>query len=318
MRLLNIDLHISVISDVMYILKDLYGDGVEIVNHSISGHNWVFNRPIIVPDVINQFTWKNIDENMIEEFYQRQKHYCQHFDGFIVTHTPVFALLYEKFNKPIIVVNSCRYEQPYSFNGDIEKWDWLNKKLANMKNLHIISNNKADQEYLKLGTGLDSIHIPSLCLYTNAKYNPTKENVIQHGTIESPYEWKELYSYKGIYHIPYEISTMSIFEQYSANVPLFFPSKTFLKKKKGLNSVYGRGNLHPNVSICEDLGWWIDRADYYDDNMKHVIYFDSMDDLEEKIKTTDFEKVSKLMEEHNVVRKKQVYDLWRNIFNSIF
>ena len=30
-----------------------------------------------------------------------------------------------------------------------------------------ISNNKADQEYLRLGTGIDSIHLPSLCLYTN-------------------------------------------------------------------------------------------------------------------------------------------------------
>ncbi|MCJ7767674.1 hypothetical protein MUP79_04735, partial [Candidatus Bathyarchaeota archaeon] len=35
---------------------------------------------------------------------------------------------------------------------------------------------------------------------------------------------------KGIIHMPYECSTMSIFEQYSANVPLFFPSKSFLKE----------------------------------------------------------------------------------------
>jgi hypothetical protein len=29
-----------------------------------------------------------------------------------------------------------------------------------------ISNNKADQEYLRLGTGIESVHLPSLCMYT--------------------------------------------------------------------------------------------------------------------------------------------------------
>jgi len=114
LRLLNIDLHISVISDVMYILKDIYGDDVEITNHSISGHNWVFDRPTARPEIVNQFTWKRIDEDMINKFAEHYESYCNQFDGFIVTHTPIFALLYEKFNKPVIVVNSCRYEQPLS------------------------------------------------------------------------------------------------------------------------------------------------------------------------------------------------------------
>jgi hypothetical protein len=40
------------------------------------------------------------------------------YDGFIVTHTPVFARLFERFEKPVILVNSCRYDQPFMYNGN--------------------------------------------------------------------------------------------------------------------------------------------------------------------------------------------------------
>lgn len=317
-RLLNIDLHISVITDVMHILKDIYGDKVYIKNHSISGHNWVFNRPISHVNIVNQYTWKDINEEMINAFAEYYTPYFNEFDGFIVTHTPIFALLYEKFNKPVIVVNSCRYEQPYSWKNDLVSWEWLNNKLANMKNLHIISNNKADQEYLKLGTGLDSVHIPSLCLYTNEKYTGTKSENIKHGTLQAGYKWNELYSYKSIFHIPYEISTMSIFEQYSANVPLFFPTKKHLKELGGTKSLYGT-ELPPELAVCKNNDWWIDRADYYDEeNMKYITYFDNSEDLENKAKSLDYTKVSHLMAEHNKTRKEKVYTQWKSFFESIF
>ena len=38
------------------------------------------------------------------------------YDGFVVTHSPVLCRLFERFNKPIILVNSCRYDQPYCWN----------------------------------------------------------------------------------------------------------------------------------------------------------------------------------------------------------
>ena len=40
------------------------------------------------------------------------------YDGFIVTHTPVFARLFEHLNKPVILVNSCRYDQPFCYNAN--------------------------------------------------------------------------------------------------------------------------------------------------------------------------------------------------------
>jgi hypothetical protein len=76
--------------------------------------------------------------------------------------------------KPIILVNSCRYDQPYCWNGNMKEWVELNaclKRLEAKQLLISISNNKADQLYLQHGSGVASTHIPSLCLYTNVLYD---------------------------------------------------------------------------------------------------------------------------------------------------
>jgi hypothetical protein len=310
----------------------------------------VFNETSICPDIINAHTWKNINKDMINNFVNRYKDFLSTFDGFIVTHTPVFCLLYETFNKPIILINSCRYEQPFSWNNNIDMWNYLNIKLKEMYNkdqLIAVSNNKADAEYLKIGTGVESIIIPSLCLYTNSKYCPTKDKYIinnnfnihenediinKSSCLKNGYSWQELYSYKGIIHMPYEISTMSLFEQYSANIPLFFPSKDYLInliKNNGYmihsryNKMFGNNNYPNNVDICLNdnsvTDFWINKADYYDeDNMKHIIYFNSNEHLYELVKNIDNYDISEKMKLHNVTRKNNVYTIWKNIFDKLF
>ena len=350
LKLFNIDLHISVIKDIQYILKDIYSDKIEVVNWSISGHSWVFNEQSVKPEIINANTWRNININMINNFVNKYKDFLETFDGFIVTHSPVFCLLYETFNKPIILINSCRYEQPFSWNNDIEMWNYLNVKLKEMydrNQLIAVSNNKADAKYLEYGTKIVSHIIPSLCLYTNSKYLPIHNRFIINNNfniyeneyvankcscLREGYLWQELYNYKGIIHMPYEISTMSIFEQYSANIPLFFPSKQYLlnllqnhdyKINSRYNKMYSNQNCPNNLKIClEDTNWfefWINNADYYDEeNMKYITYFDSSDHLNELIKCVDTNDISEKMRMHNIIRKDNVYTHWKNIFDKTF
>ena len=348
-KLFNLDLHISVIKDIQYILSEIYFDKIEIVNWSLSRHSWVFNENSMIPEIINSDTWKDINLNMINDFVNKYKDFLKTFDGFIVTHTPVFSLLYETFNKPIILINSTRYEQPFSWNNNVEMWNYLNiklKELYDKKILIAVSNNKADAKYLKYGTGIDSVIIPSLCLYTNSVYSPKNDKFIinnnfnifenkyiinKNNCLKEKYTWDELYSYKGIIHIPYEISTMSIFEQYSANIPLFFPSKKYLHEliKNGhtLKSRYNKhtdnNNYHDNLNEClNDNSWlnfWINNADYYDENnMKYIIYFDNNTHLIDLIKNTNTNILSEKMKEHNTIRKKDVYNSWKNIFDKVF
>ena len=250
LKFFNLDLHISVIADVKHIFENHFDHEVE--NWSISGHSWVFGKEPAQVDIVNQDTWTSLNQEMCDQFYERYKDYLNQFDGFIVTHNAAFALLYEKFDKPIIFVNSTRYESPFTLNPVM--WARLNRFLIDgvkRNKIFIVSNNKGDQGYLKYYTGLDSVHIPSLCLYTGAKYTGQRKGFIFHslpgsGQLERMkweclepdlivnhqlphgYRWQELYDFQGVIHMPYNVSTMSLFEQYSANVPLFFPHRNLL------------------------------------------------------------------------------------------
>ena len=70
MKFFNLDLHISVIADIKKIFNDL---GHQVDNWSISGHSHIMGRPIDKVDIINQHTWRNIDQKLVDQFYHRYK-----------------------------------------------------------------------------------------------------------------------------------------------------------------------------------------------------------------------------------------------------
>jgi hypothetical protein len=353
LRFFNLDLHISVIRDVKSILFQLYPE-IEIVDWSISGHVFLVGKKQHDTKIINANTWKQITPKMIEDFNKEYSSFLSQFDGFIVTHTPVFALLYEQYNKPIIMVNSCRYEQPFNWNGDRKTQKYLETKLRDMvdrKQLIPIANNLADSKYLELGTGIKSFHIPSFCAYTETDYTARKraisppslyllkgirvfpsmpDTAYLEDVLKLGYTYEQLFSYKGIIHLPSEISTMSIFEQYTANIPLFFPSKSFLKSllqknKIGFCGPYTRSNYDSRLEPAFGKDWidfWIDKADYYDENnMPHITYYNDFDELKTIVTTYDEKTlsiISEKMKNKNQQRKLSIYSKWSEIMGTFF
>jgi hypothetical protein len=353
MKFFNLDLHISVIADVKNIFEEL---GHTVDNWSISGHAHIMGRPTDNVEVVNQNTWRTIDEKMVDEFYERYKTELQDYDGFIVTHTPCFSLLYEKFNKPIIVIASTRYEDPFSASAP--RWnrfnDYLRRQIDN-KIVIPIANNKYDERYTQLYTDREWEHIPSLCEYTSASYTghhgqylysskfksipPIPGLIEKSRALPRGYGWQQLADYKGVVHIPYNISTMSIFEQYTANIPLFFPSWKFLytlRETFAANGVLSetswnqvhrllpRSTIFPGLddpnNFTNTVGMmnWARLADFYDEeNMPHIQYFDSFEHLEELLQTVDTVKISKAMREYNHKRKKRIYDAWTRILERL-
>ena len=298
-RLFNIDLHISVIADIKDIFSRVRPD-IEIVDWSLSGHAWVFNKEPIAIDIINQASWVSLDLNMIRDFQNIYNTFLSQFDGFIACHPNSFCLLYEKYNKPIYIINSCRYDMPFCWNKDkgmIRELNMCLKRLQDTNRLHFISNNFADNEYFKLANlNINTQIIPSLCLYTHVKWIPSSipqyfllysgvipehYNVINKTQLGKGYSWETLMKFKGIIHIPYEASTMSIFEQISCGIPLFFPTKNFLYK------LWSSGEQHCGVNywvnppeylhITNDYKFWIERADYY--SIEGAYYFNSFEEL---------------------------------------
>lgn len=349
LKFFSVDVHLSVILDIKTIFESL-GHSVE--NHYVSGATWVIDRKFEPLAPITDSNWNKLTPELVEEFYNQHKDYLNQFDVFIVTHSAIFSLLYEKFDKPIIFVNSTRYDN--EFITDPEKLDWLNKYLQDgvRKNrIFIVSNNKADRAYLKYFTGLDSELIPSLCSYTKDRYtgknsgfiiksklNLPWNNIFKTSsliaTLEQKFTWQELYNQQGIVHLPYNISTMSIFEQYTANVPLFFPTKNFLielhqqypKQILSELSFYQVLNIptpnakdNPNnTDNPKVIRQWIELADFYDlDNMPYIQYFNSFEDLGNKLKLVNLEEISKKMSKHNQKRKQIIIDKWSLIIDKI-
>lgn len=355
-RLFNMDLHISVIEDFKMIMSNLYGENVDITQWSLSGHSWVFNRKPTNVEIVNQNTWKNINKDMIEQFTNKYYDYLKTFDGFVVTHSPVFVLLYEKFNKPIILINSTRYEMPFSWpwNHNLEMWDYLTNKIKQIhdnKQLFIISNNRADRDYLELGTRISTPIISNLCDYTNSKYSSFSDkfviysdysSIIQESKnivkktnfVNENYKYSDLYKAKGLIHLPYQISTMSLFEQYTANIPLFFPTKRLLKElvANGIAQfdvryieLFDRNKrLYPNYlseALDDDkyIDFFLDRADYYDtENFKYITYYDSLETLDELVSNVNTKQISLNMKEWNIKRKENILIKWKEFFSEIF
>ena len=348
LKFFNIDLHIAVIGDLKNLFEEL-GHSVE--SNSISGHAWLLEKNKHEIKVISSSNWQDLNPEMVEKFYQEYKNYLNQFDGFIVTHAASFALLYEKFDKPIIIVNSTRYSNMFIADPKRLKWlnDYLKKGVSNNK-IFYVSNNKGDQAYLKYYTGIESELIPSLCYYTKAKYTGKKKGFIlkenvkintsrifKHpeliSKIKPAYKWQDLYDYQGIIHFPYQISTMSLFEQYSANVPLFFPTKDFLIRlhnaypKKILSDLSFNAFVKKPLSLEDSpdniknkkiLKSWIDNADFYDsENMPYIQYFNSFSDLENLLEHSDLRLISSKMAKHNQKRKEEILEKWKVILEKV-
>ncbi len=252
MKIFNLDLHISVIADIQQILGNL---GHEVTSWNMSGHNWVFGRQKATTSVVNTDNWTRIDSKMCDDFYKAYKDEFSKYDAFLVTYPPSFSMLFEKWNKPIIIVAPIRYELPFSAN--LEGWERFNdflKKGADSGQLILAANSKYDAEYGKYFTDRDWLHIPSLCNYTGVKYSPNKNDFLYYSRMHQypfylggsfipnlvdkskalppGYKWSDQVQYKGIVGIPYCPSTMSIFEFYSQCMPMFFPSVDLMLRMK--------------------------------------------------------------------------------------
>lgn len=327
MKFFCMDLHISVIADFKTACPD-----VEVVDWSLSGHTWVMKRSQDRPLHVNPSTWTSLNTAMIEKFQETYDSFLKSFDGFITCHASAFAMIYEKYDKPILMFNSVRYDLPFCWSRDmtmLANYHECLKRLHARGLLTIISNNKGDQAYTEKGTGIPCGYIPSLCLYTNTRYTPTKQTflcfngpelshplVTKKKELPHPYEWSDITSFRGVINFPYEISTMSAFEHFTAGCPLFFPSKEYLKANPALQTMgaYWGDNVPDYLAEFRDLSKWIDLADAYDVfQSPNTHYFDSIEHLYELLENFTYVDDREFRQAHIDRVKKE----WRLVIQKI-
>jgi hypothetical protein len=349
------DFHISVIYDIKKIFEEL---GHTVQDVTLSDHAFVIGRKKNFINGISDWGWTNYFNPWFPEGFSSQHKELENFDGFISTYPPIFSLLYLGFKKPSFMHIPIRFDYGIHSNPKaMEKYISTIQKKVISNNLLVTANNKYDTMYFQFLTGIIPEHIPSLCNYTLLQYNKEhhSEDVLLYAdnkldmskikfkyklknNIPQGYDWKELLKFKAIIHFPYQISTMSIFEQYTANIPLFFPSKKLLNNlyfnNQGVLSQVSNYQLWKNlpktiISFHGELDLndytnpdiimkWLEYADYYDTEwMPHIQYFDSFEELNDKINISDFQKISSNMQQANIIRKQKIYSKWKDKLNEI-
>jgi hypothetical protein len=244
----------------------------------------------------------DLDEELIENFTKRYKKFLSRFDGFLVTHTPAFMQLFERLNKPILVMSSTRYEAPYT--NRLSDWDGLNSDLirgVQSGKVFLASNNLGDRDYLKYFLGIEPHYAPSFCDYTKYSWKPNagarlvvcrsddlaREICKKTGDTWLPfrdfmgfkYSWSKFNNVSEVFVIPYNISTMSYFEFSTSGIPVVVPSKEFLLDLvKDHHSILSElsyfqirklddshlSDDNPNKYSSDGFyDWWLDRADFY-------------------------------------------------------
>jgi hypothetical protein len=115
---------------------------------------------------------------------------------------------------------------------------------------------------------------------------------------------------------------MSIFEHISSEIPLFFPTKRFLKYLWEHDLIGQQVNYWKHFENCQipkylesiqDFDFWIDKADYYD--LEGYYYFDSFEELINLL--TNFkDNLYEVRKAFIQKRKLKVYEDYKVLFKS--
>lgn len=274
------------------------------------------------------------------------------------------------FNRSLIIVSPTRYED---MRFDTAQWTALNanlQTLARNNTRHVLAaNNQYDAEYIRYFTGLAVDYVQSFCAYPSVSYAPSptrnafllsalrdglkdklarlwdEEFTREYKRIGASFElvskqrkylYEDLVVFRGIVHVPYQVSIMSILEQYRMNVPLFFPSLELLvdwqfehwlmteRTWEGVGLKRPRGSYmrahatqreRPDPNNEWDrraLHYWLKFADFY--TLPHIEHFNNVTHLVQLLAQSTaphLHAISRQMHAHNERVLKQLLIYWR-------
>ena len=118
---------------------------------------------------------------------------------------------------------------------------------------------------------------------------------------------KDLAEFAGVIHIPYAWSNLALFEGIQLQIPFFIPSLKFLKYL-----------IHTDTDKTDSFFWSppliedvLNLSEWYcKDFEKIFIYFDSWNDLKDKINTLDYEKHKVLLKDIGDKHEKEMLKKW--------
>jgi hypothetical protein len=138
-------------------------------------------------------------------------------------------------------------------------------------------------------------------------------------------------SYSAVIHIPYNISTMSMFQQVRANIPIWVPSKKLLAKLLADTrepnemswTVFAPGSestasLLDHVRTPEVIETWLQSADFYNPDVLPLVFqFDSIEDLVEKVLSTNYDGAIQKAEGVQQALRENITFAWEQVLSCL-
>ena len=140
--------------------------------------------------------------------------------------------------------------------------------------------------------------------------------------------------YTAIIHLPYNISTMSIFEQTRSNIPVWIPSKKLLEElwndinePNELSWTIFKEGSEKNAGILDNsrnrevIRHWISLSDFYPQTQTQnslFLHFDSIDDLINKIETVDYNLLITKSKDCLKDILEDIHNSWKQVIESVY
>lgn len=340
LKILHLSFHKGCLNDFEEVCKEL---GAKVTSWYILGND----MPKYHFDGISTGNYVyNIGHDRANRVWEKHKNYFNQFDLIVTSDTCPLSRIFLQNNwkKPLIiwVCNRFDYYDGASLDcnfPDKEYHELLNKA-KNQENVKIIPY--TDYEYIyarargvDLGTrtikpigvkekeiGPDFIsRIPKEINKNNTIYvYPRMPEYVMNYVVDNCHKLglktyngvyngpDDLIGFKGIIYYPYAFSNLAVFEDLQRGIVHFIPSEKFLKEELIKNHPITCCVLNTNFKYCE----------WYQDQYKDVmIYFDSWQDLKNKINSIDFENFSKKIKAFGLNHRIVMLNRWKSVFDEI-
>jgi len=282
----------------------------------------------------------NIGHDRALNIWNKHKDYFNQFDGIITSDTAPLARIFlqNNYEKPLIIWICNRFD--YADNATLdcdfpdEEFYELFRYAIEQKNVYIIPYTPFESFYAQQKnvflkhavikpSGMsqqasftsaipqdinkqETLFIPA---YLNDIVIPRAQLAIPtyKGRYNGPNDIKD---FKGIIHIPYAWSNVAFFENLCNGIPYFIPSYNFMMEMLASGAI-----------------WWMDAhffaknymlSEWYNkENSSIITYFDSWDDLNHKLTSTDFYLLKNKIQSFAQIHTTKTLEQWRSIINNI-
>ena len=279
----------------------------------------------------------NITHTKALSSWNKHKDYYNKFDCIITSDTAPISRIFlqNNWSKQLIIWICNRFDyanQPAIGFPDKEYYDLIND-VKNRSNVNIIGYTPFETYYAnhirKLDIGNECIKPIGKIGDVYSTYTSTKVDDKENTFIIGPYHndnimmnLKDMVSslgirvfngryngpldlaeFAGVIHIPYAWSNLALFEAIQLQIVMFIPSFKFLKKIKHHKSFFWSPPYREDVIYLSE---W-----YCQEHKDILVYFDSWEDLQNKVKNLDYDRQKLVLNEFGVIHETKMLEKWK-------